>query len=233
MPLIRSIGRWSLTALVINCIIGSGIFGVPGELIKAVGRASPWAMVLAGLGTGVVLACFAEIGSQFTEPGGVYLFARTAFGRFVGLQVGWFWFLSPLGAAAACSNLFLNYLAGFAPWAEHLVPRLLILAGLFLVPAAANYVGVRSGTMLSNLFTVAKLLPLALLIVLGLIAFGHHAEMVRAAEITSPGWRAWGDALLLLAFAYSGFEDVTMPTGEVKNPQRTGRVPPFCGLGGS
>ena len=221
MPLIRSIGRWSLTALVINCIIGSGIFGVPGELIKTLGRASPLAMVLAGLGAGVVLACFAEIGSQFSEPGGVYLFARTAFGRFVGLQVGWFWFLSALGAAAACSNLFLEYLAGFAPWTEHSVPRLLIITGLILVPAAANYTGVRGGTMLSNLFTIAKLLPLALLIVLGLIRFGHHAEMVRAAEIISPGWRAWADALLLLAFAYSGFEDVTMPTGEVKNPQRT------------
>jgi amino acid transporter len=221
MPLIRSIGRWSLTALVINCIIGSGIFGVPGELIKALGRASPLAMVLAGLGTAVVLACFAEIGSQFTEPGGVYLFARTAFGRFVGLQVGWFWFLSTLGAAAANANLFLNYLAGSAPWAEHLVPRLLIITGLLLVPTAANYVGVRGGTMLSNLFTIAKLLPLALLIVLGLVRFGRHAEVVRAAEITAPGWLAWGNALLLLSFVYSGFEDTTMPTGEVKDPQRT------------
>ncbi|MGH7973818.1 MAG: amino acid permease, partial [Limisphaerales bacterium] len=119
MPLIRSIGRWSLTALAINCIIGSGIFGVPGELMKTVGRASPLAMVLAGLATVIVVACFAEVSSRFSEPGGVYLFARTAFGRFAGIQVGWFWFLSTLGGAAANANLFLDYLAGLAPWTSN------------------------------------------------------------------------------------------------------------------
>jgi amino acid transporter len=87
MLFVRSIGRWTLTALMINCIIGSGIFGVPEPLMASVGRASPIAMIVAGLCMCIIVACFAEVGSQFSEPGGVYLYARTAFGRFAGLQL--------------------------------------------------------------------------------------------------------------------------------------------------
>lgn len=88
--LVRSIGRWAMTALVINCIIGGGIFGLPGELTRLLGRASPFAMILAALGVAVLLSCFAEVASQFSEPGGAYLYVRTAFGRFAGMQVSWF-----------------------------------------------------------------------------------------------------------------------------------------------
>lgn len=75
-----------MTALVINCIIGGGIFGLPGELTRLLGRASPFAMILAALGMAVILSCFAEVASQFSEPGGAYLYVRTAFGRFAGMQ---------------------------------------------------------------------------------------------------------------------------------------------------
>jgi amino acid transporter len=231
MGFVRSIGRWGLTALVINCIIGSGIFGVSGELIATVGRASPIAMIIAGLASGVLVACFAEVGSRFSQPGGVYLYARTAFGRFVGLQVGWFWFLSSLAAAAASANLFVNYLAGFAPWATQGWPRVLVMTVLVLIPAAVNYRGVRHGTILSTGFTIAKLLPLVVLILLGLGHFSQHLEMVRISQITEPGWPAWGTALLVLSFTYSGFEDVTMPTGEIREPQRTIPWALIVGLG--
>jgi amino acid transporter len=90
MTFVRLIGRWAMTALVINCIIGGGIFGLPGELTRLLGRASPFAMILAALGMAVILACFAEVASQFSEPGGAYLYVRTAFGRFAGMQISWF-----------------------------------------------------------------------------------------------------------------------------------------------
>src|SRR5579864_8697835 len=90
MTFVRSIGRWAMTALVINCIIGGGIFGLPDELTRLLGRASPFAMILAALGMTVILACFAEVASQFSEPGGAYLYVRTAFGRFAGMQISWF-----------------------------------------------------------------------------------------------------------------------------------------------
>jgi basic amino acid/polyamine antiporter, APA family len=110
---VRSMGRWTMTALVINCIIGGGIFGLPGELSNLLGRASPFAMIFAALGMAVILACFAEVASQFSEPGGAYLYVRTAFGRFAGMQISWFDLLNMIGTVAALANLFVDYLATF------------------------------------------------------------------------------------------------------------------------
>src|SRR5215831_12393644 len=101
MAFVRSIGRWTMTALVINCIIGGGIFGLPGEVTRLLGRASPLAMIFAALGMAVIVACIAEVGSQFSEPGGPYHYVRAAFGRFLGIQVGWFHLLPVVAAVAA------------------------------------------------------------------------------------------------------------------------------------
>ena len=82
MPtLVRAIGRWSLTALTINCIIGSGVFGLPSVLAGSLGTASLFAWLFAAVATGLVMACFAEVASRFDQSGGVYLYSRTAFGR--------------------------------------------------------------------------------------------------------------------------------------------------------
>ena len=101
MEFVRSIGRWAMIGLVINSIIGSGIFGVPSELIRLLGRASPLAMIVAALAMAVIMAAVTEVASQFSDPGGPYLYVRTAFGRFAGLQVGWFWLLAVVGGGAA------------------------------------------------------------------------------------------------------------------------------------
>src|SRR5580704_12891050 len=145
MAFVRSIGRWALTGLALNCIIGSGIFGLPGELNRLVGRASPLAMVFAALAMGCIMAAMAEVGSQFSEPGGPYLYARIVFGRFVGLQVGWFALLSTIAAVAANANIFVVYLAGFFPSAGHGALRVLILSAFLGFPATVNYLGARRG----------------------------------------------------------------------------------------
>ena len=219
--LIRSIGRWSLTALMINCIIGSGIFGLPGKLVATAGRASPLVMIVAGLLMGVIVFCYAEVASQFSEQGGAYLYARTAFGTFAGIQVGWFWFLAVLGSAAASADLFLDHLSGFVPWAGQGWPRAVVLTGLVLLPTLINYGGTRKGTLLSNGFTVAKLLPLVLLIVFGSVGFSHHARLLTVSELTAPGWGGWASGLLVLSFAYSGFSDPLTAAGEVREPRRS------------
>jgi basic amino acid/polyamine antiporter, APA family len=229
MPLIRSIGRWSLTALVINTVIGSGVFGLPSEVNAIVGRASPIAMILAGLGMGMVMACFAEVASQFSGGGGAYLYSKTALGDFVGMQVAWFSLLAPIGACAASVNLFVIYLAGFLPSVRDGALRVLTMAILVGALTLANYIGVRSGTNLSNLFTVSKLLPLALLIVLGLWRFSLHPFILPPSEIAQPGVRGWLDALLLLSFAYAGFETALIPAAEMKEPQK--HIPFALGMG--
>ena len=170
---------------------------------------------------GIMMACFAEVASQFTEPGGAYLYSRTAFGRFVGMQIGWFSWLAPMAASAATANLLAVYFAGFFPAVATGSLRIALITVLLLILALANYVGVQTGTGLSSLFTVAKLLPLGVLIILGLVHFARGPEMIGASDIANPGLGGWVDALLLLSFAYAGYENVLLPMGEVRDPRRT------------
>lgn len=221
LPLSRSIGRWACTALVVNTIIGSGIFGIPSLLSGVVGRGSPLAMVLAGLAIGLMMGCCAEVASRFSEPGGAYLYSRTAFGRFAGIQIGWFSWLAPMGTSAAAANLFTSYVAGFIPFAATPGGRAAVISLLFLFLASANCVGVRVGANLSSVFTIFKLLPLGLLIVLGLIYFAHHPETYAHAQPAPHSLTAWADAMLLLSFAFGGFENAIMPASEIKDAQRT------------
>jgi amino acid transporter len=221
MPLIRSIGRWTVTALVVNSIVGASIFGLPSELTRLLGRASPIAMLVAAAIISIIIACMAEVASQFTETGGPYLYVRTAFGRFAGLQVGWFWILASIGGGAGCANLFVQYLGSIWHPATQAGVRIAVITILIAVPVVANYFGVRNGASLSNTLTIAKLLPLVLLIILGLIHFSRQPQLISVVEFTHPGSAAWIQALLLLIFAYSGFENTMAPGAEVKDPRRT------------
>lgn len=109
----RVIGRWTMSSLVVNSIIGSAIFGVPSEAIRLVGRRSPTAMVMAAVLMAIIILPIAEVASRFCRADGLYLYARTTFGRFVGLQLGWFWLLAIAGGGAAGINLFLSYAVTF------------------------------------------------------------------------------------------------------------------------
>jgi APA family basic amino acid/polyamine antiporter len=216
--LIRAIGRWSLVALVVNSIIGSGIFGLPSQLAAALGRRSPWAVLLAGVLIGVIMASFGEVASHFTQAGGPYLYARVAFGRLMGIEMGWMLWLSQLSAPAANANLFVIYLREFWPKADTFWPRLLILTLLVGALAVVNYRGVRAGTGVSNFFTVAKLLPLGIVIGAGLIYMwrGPHLLSVPSALPHS----GWLKAILIMIFAYGGFESALTPMSEARNPRR-------------
>jgi len=134
-----------------------GIFGLPGEVTRLLGRASPIAMIVAALGMAVIVACITEVGSQFSDPGGAYLYVRTVFGRFIGIQIGWFNLLVLTSVIGALANLFVNYLGTFLPWPVNTWERGSLMAILIAIPAAANYFGVRSGANLSNVMTLAKL----------------------------------------------------------------------------
>jgi amino acid transporter len=217
----RSIGRWALAGLVINAIFGSGYFGMPSALTRLLGRASPLAILIAALVMAVIAAVVTEVASQFSETGGVYLYARTALGPFLGLQVAWFWLLSVIAGVAAGADLFVQYLANLAPALGHGFLRALVITALIAIPAIANYFGARGGAYFSNLLTLAKLLPVALLVVLGLFRFGHSFHLLRPSEITNPGWGAWLTALLLLLFVFGGYEDCLAPMAEVIEPRKS------------
>src|SRR5580693_6719713 len=166
--LIRAIGRWSLVALVVNTIVGSGIFGLPAVIAAAVGSASPWAVLLGGLAMAVIVSCYAEVASQFTGSGGSYLYVRYTFGRFAGIQVGWLNLLTRFSAYGAAVNLFVIYLGEFFPQVAQPLPRCVVITLLVGSLTVVNYRGVTGGTVVSNVAAIAKLLPLVLLSLVGM-----------------------------------------------------------------
>ncbi len=214
--LVREIGRWTLVALTLNSIIGSGIYGVPAETIRLVGSAATLATLLAAVGIGVIMACFAEVGSQFREAGGVYLYAREAFGRLAGIQMGWMALLVRVTAHAAIANVFVTYVAQFVPAAAEPLPRVAILVGVFGVLAGINVMGVAKGARLSNLVTVAKLVPLVVFCAAGLLLVGTQVPV----PVVTGSTADWTQAVLLLVFAFGGFESALLPMAEVRDPRR-------------
>jgi len=217
--LIRAIGRWSMAALVINSIIGSGVFGLPSDLARLLGSASLYAVLLAGGAMGVIMACFAEVASRFTQTGGPYLYSRVAFGRLLGIEMGWMLWLVRLTAPAANANLFVVYLREFWPRAMDLVPRFCVLTLLIGILAFTNLRGVRAGTEMSNIFTVAKLVPLFLVAIVG-VGYVLSGHPVSSATTVSGGLHSWLKAILILGFAYGGFEGALTPMSEATNPRR-------------
>jgi amino acid transporter len=179
----------------------------------------------------LVVAAFAEVASRFTRAGGTYLYARVAFGRFAGIEMAWLTYLVRLTAAATNANLFIIYLAEFWPRATGPVESRLLLAVVLLPLVIANYRGVRGGVGTSTAFAVAKLVPLAIFIVAGLwtMTTGHGAPA--PARATEAGAGTWLEAILLLVFAYGGFEAALLPVGEVRNPRRDAPLALFTALG--
>jgi amino acid transporter len=220
--LVRSIGRWALAGLVINGVIGSAIYGLPSVISGKLGGAAPWAWVVAALLIGVVIACFAEVASRFREAGGPYLYARATFGRFAGVQTGWMAYLARLTASATVANLFVIYLGEFIPGITTRMASLLVLTLLIGGLAAVNYRGVGLGARVSSLLAVLKLLGLGLFVVAGLSWIATHGSV--ATPPTPPGARPWLESLLILVFAYGGFEAALMPLAEARNPERDAPV---------
>ena len=226
--LVRAIGRWSMVALAVNSILGSGIFGLPSVVAGLVGQASPAAVLIAGAGMAVIVACYAEAASQFTETGGTYLYVRHTFGRLAGLQVGWLMLLSRLTACAAGVNLLVVYLGEFWPAASQPLPRLAVITVFLATLAAVNYRGVGAGTLVSNTTVVAKLLALGLVCVAGVVYLAVHPRIALLPVVANAD--GWLKAMLLLLFAYGGYEAALNPMGEARDPRRDAAFALFTAL---
>src|SRR3984893_17390817 len=203
----------------VNFTIGAGLFGLPSAAAAILGRQSPIAYLISATGIGVIAACVAEVASRFRQAGGPYLYARTAFGRFLGLQTGWLLWLTRVSSAAAVANVFVDYLPGFWPQAKGPINRFAILTILIGGLAIVNIRGVNVGARVSNFLTVAKLLPLLLLVGGGLFFISLHGSPIPGAS-ESHATGAWLSAVLLLIYAFTGFEAALIPAAELKNPSR-------------
>ena len=218
--LVRAIGRWSLAALMLNTVIGASIFGLPSLLAAHLGKFSPAGYLVTAIGIAAVAACLAEVASQFREPGGPYLYARASFGRFVAIQIGWLTWLTRIVATAAAADLFISYLTQFFPSVEAWAARAMVLGLLIGLPAAANYLGVTSGTRLSNFFTITKLLVVLLFIAAGLMALVLRPDVRVVPQAMSVTRGDWLEAVLLMINSFGGFEAAFFLSGEARNPAK-------------
>jgi amino acid transporter len=214
--LVRGIRQWDLVGVVINSIIGAGIFVVPAKSFGLIGNYSLIAFVVCAFVTLLIILCFAEVSSRFTDTGGPYLYAREAFGPAVGFQVGWINWIARISAFATNCNLLVIYLSFFWPAAGSGIRRALVITGVTLALTTINYLGVRDAAITSNIFTIAKLLPLILFIGVGL--FFITPDSFTLAE--RPAYGSFSTAVLLLIYAFTGFENASVPAGEIVNPRR-------------
>ncbi len=223
--LVRALGRRDLTAFAVNRVIGGGIFGIPAVLYLAVGPWSVGAILLAGIVVLGITLCFAEVGSAFEDTGGPYLYAYETFGPAIGFEIGWLMWVTQLGGFAAVTNLFVDYLGWFNPALSSGPSRIVIITSMVAVLTAINVLGVRRAGTVNNVFTAAKLVPLTLFILVGLF----YVDPVRLMPTAAPSAGALASAVLLAIYAFSGFEVLGVPSGEVQEPDRT---VPFALLAG-
>ncbi|HTK27198.1 MAG TPA: APC family permease [Pyrinomonadaceae bacterium] len=214
--LIRGIGRWDLIALIVNGIIGAGIFGLPSKVYALIGSYSLLAFIACAVIIGLIVLCYAEVASRFTSTGGSYLYAREAFGPMVAFEVGWLYWIVRLATFAANCNLFTTYLGFFWPSATEPSIRIVVIGLVIFVLTTVNVVGVRQSAKMTNAFTVGKLLPLLVFALAGL--FFLHLENFSFNAV--PQYSSFSSAVLLLIYAFVGFEVAVIPAGEVKDPQR-------------
>src|SRR6266705_4490661 len=214
--LLRGIRKWDLVAVAINGIIGAGIFGLPAKVYSLIGSYSLIAFVVCAIVVLLIILCFAEVGSRFNETGGPYLYAREAFGGAVAFEDGWLVWLARLTAFAANCNLMVSYLGFFWPAANAQFARAMIIVGVVVALVAVNILGVRQAAITSDLFTIGKLVPMLIFIVTGLFFLNPHAF----AFGPRPPTGAFSQSVLLLIYAFTGFEMAVIPAGEIRNPQQ-------------
>src|SRR5206468_6249505 len=167
--LARVIGTWGLAAGIVNVTVGGGIFRLPAGVAAAVGPAAPLAYLACTLVMGLIVLCFADAGSRVSMTGGPYAYVETAFGPFVGFVSGALLWVGITLALSAVTTFFGDSLLALVP-ALGATGRRVVLVVVLVVLAAANVRGVGGVTRFNAFATVAKLLPLVLFIVAGLVA---------------------------------------------------------------
>ena len=214
--LVRAVGLFGLTAIAVNGVIGSGMFVMPATVAALLGRGSPTAYVVAAAAAILIALSFAEAGSYYDRAGGPYIYAREAFGDFIGFEVGWMFLFARVAGAAAVTNAFAAYVAFFQPALGQPLPRALVISIAIAAIGALNYVGIQFGAIFLNIFTVAKLLPLFGFVAIGLFFVNWHTLLPPPA----PAFGPLREASLVLLFALGGFEFASVPTEEVIESRR-------------
>jgi APA family basic amino acid/polyamine antiporter len=227
--LVRVIGTGALGLSVVNMVIGAGIFALPGLVAAELGSAAIIAYVICSVTVALVFLCFAEVGSRVSRSGGAYAYVEEAFGPFVGFIASvLFWFGWSALADAAITVVMVNSLAIVFPILSEFFPRAVFIVGVLTFLAVVNVRGVKAGVRLYIFNTLAKLVPLLLLLGAGLF-------MIDFENLVIPEWpsaASIGAGTILLFYAFSGAESALNASGEIKNPAKTVPLGLLLGLSG-
>jgi basic amino acid/polyamine antiporter, APA family len=205
-------------AICINAVVGSGVFLLPYESYTLLGAFSLWAPLLFAVPVFILVLNFAEAAKHFEQPGGAYLYAKTALGDFVGFETGWMNWIARVTSLASLSNGMVLALALLWPSVGQGAARHAIIAAIIVILLAIHFAGVRYGAASIYVFTLGKLVPLIGFILVALIAW--KTNPIPASFTLPAAGTNWGEISLFMLFAYAGFENLGVPAGEYKNPRR-------------
>lgn len=212
----RELGRWDLTAIGINQVIGGAVFAMPASVAALAGGWSPYLIVAVGVASLMIAATFAEVGSRFDATGGPYLYTKAAFGRFPAFEIGWMQWFTRVASWASVINVLVASLGFYWPVVTAGAGRTGLMAAIIAALTIVNILGIRQSAWVVNALTIGKLVPLALFIVFGLPAI----EASRLAAGPLPPVSDLSKSALLLIFAFGGYEVIPVPAGESKDPRR-------------
>jgi amino acid transporter len=214
--LVRELGRWDLTAIGVNQVVGGAIFAMPAALAASVGAWSPLLVLGIGLASMLIAVTFAEVSSRFDATGGPYLFTRAAFGRFLAFEVGWMQWFTRVASWAAVINVLVASLGFYWPSVSAEPLRSAVMSAIIAGLAIVNILGIRQSAWVVNALTIGKLVPLVLFIAFTLPLVG----LAQVHPGAAPPFAAVSTSALLLIFGYGGYEVVPIPAGESRNPHR-------------
>jgi APA family basic amino acid/polyamine antiporter len=213
----RAVSRWEIVGFSVNDVIGSGVYLLPAAAAAILGAASVGAVVIAGFAVLLLVLCFAEAASYFDRPGSAYVYTREAFGELIGFEVGWMTWLARVASVSSLSVGFARALGYLWPAANVGWGRGLAIVLPVVILTGINIIGVKSGVRTAVFLAITKTLPLLLFVFVGIF---YVSTSLATSVAAKPGSGTLGDAVLLLLFAYAGFENTAAPAGEFKNPRR-------------
>ena len=215
--LLRSIGSAGISLLILNGVIGAGIFALPAEVAVLAGDLSPWMFLGVGALFIMIVLTFAELASYFKDSGGPVLYTATAFGPLVGFSTGWMFYIGRVTSFAANTVVMAAFLGALWPWIATDVGRAAFIIVFYGALTITNYLGVKSGIRTVTVFTLFKLTPVVMLVVLGMNhVTGDTLLPSQFAVIDN-----FGELSLLIIYAFVGFESATVVSGETRKPRRT------------
>jgi amino acid transporter len=215
--LVKSIGILGLAASIVNVTIGGGIFRLPADMAATLGPTAPVAYLLCAVAMGLIVLCMAEAGSRVSLTGGPYAYVGVAFGPFAGFLAGFLLWMVLTFVMAAVATVLVASLGALVPTLSSRGASAAVLVVIYGVFATINILGVSRGSAANSALTVAKILPLLLLIAGGLFAI-DSSNLVIAEP---PALSTLARSSILLIFAFAGIEAALVPGGEMKNPART------------